>query len=191
MRNHFCYSSKNEEYEESNISFPGDWGCRISQNPWGYGSSSSLGTLLIVTKQTNNMGHMCNISNKDGWLFVTHSLTYSKKWNIIFHFFRGWLLFIKISFEVSYNINTLKIWHGFSNRFQQIFLCWVNFIFWRQQVNFKFQYIFRTLMEFIIFKGQEISEKNSGVLNSSKKPTIFPNSCHKGLNWVKERYFTK
>ena len=41
MRNHFCYSSRNEEYEESNISFPGEWGSRISQNPRGWGSSSS------------------------------------------------------------------------------------------------------------------------------------------------------
>ena len=47
MRNHFCYSSRNEEYEESNISFPGEWGSRISQNPrgWGSSSSSSLGSL--------------------------------------------------------------------------------------------------------------------------------------------------
>ena len=48
MRNHFCYSSGNEEYEESNISFPGEWGSRISQNPRGWGSSSSsLGSLTI------------------------------------------------------------------------------------------------------------------------------------------------
>ena len=52
MRNHFCYSSRNEEYEESNSLFPGEWGSRISQNPRGWGSSSSsLGSLgLWLTK---------------------------------------------------------------------------------------------------------------------------------------------
>ena len=45
-KNHFCYSLRNEEYEESNILFPGEWGSKTSKNPRGWGSlGSSLGTL--------------------------------------------------------------------------------------------------------------------------------------------------
>ena len=55
MRNHFCYSSRNEKYGELNISFPGEWGSRISKNPRGWGSSSSSSLeSLTVNKYYNN-----------------------------------------------------------------------------------------------------------------------------------------
>ena len=34
-------------------------------------------------------------------------------------------------------------------------------------------------------KGQEISEKNCGVLKYSNTPTFFPDFCPRGLKWVK------
>ena len=33
MRNHFCYSSRNEEYEESNNSFPGNEEAELAKIP--------------------------------------------------------------------------------------------------------------------------------------------------------------
>ena len=42
--------------------------------------------------------------------------------------------------------------------------------------------------KFLLNKGQEISEGNCGVLNSSKKTNeIFSDFCPKGLKWVKSK----
>ena len=66
MRNHYFYSPGNEEMGNKLISFPGEWGSRISQNPRGWGSSSSSlaplpQTQYIILKPKNlvalnNMG---------------------------------------------------------------------------------------------------------------------------------------
>ena len=44
----------------------------------------------------------------------------------------------------------------------------------------------KLLKETICTEGQEISEANCKVLNSSKKTTFFPDFCPEGLKWIKK-----
>ena len=99
--------------EESNISFPGEWESRISQNPRGWGSSSSsLGSLhrsrrywksLISTSPTTLFS--------ESWTFLyTVAILFFKRINY-FSLFTNHVFNFKIHFGMSFHSqNVVLFW---------------------------------------------------------------------------------
>ena len=64
MRNHFCYSSRNEEYEESNISFPGNEEAELAKIPGDGDPPPPHWDLFAVLQKCGHAG--VNLAQRNG-----------------------------------------------------------------------------------------------------------------------------